>query len=208
VSHVRLSAAPDPFYGRPMTDGAMPAKKCGSCSFCCKVMEIEELAKPAGEWCRHRKPGIGCGIYGEHPPSCQGFACQWLLEPDMPHKYRPDQTKVVLAIDDDGDRLVAHCDPANPLAWRRDPIRSLLRVRARASWGSGATVMAKVGRRLWVITPDSEVDLGEIDPRAPFKIDREPDGGVRVEVLPAIPDGEELQAGLEKLLETRTGLQE
>jgi len=167
-------------------------------------MEIEELAKPAGEWCRHRKAGAGCGIYGDHPHSCRAFACQWLLELEMPHRYRPDQTKVVLTIDDDGNRLVAHCDPANPLAWRRDPIRSLLRERARASWGQGATVMAKVGRRLWVITPDGDVDLGEIDPRAPFKIDQQPDGSVRVEVLPPIPDGEALPVALEALLKTRS----
>jgi hypothetical protein len=188
-----------------MSNGAATARKCGTCSQCCKILGIEGLDKAIGEWCRHRKPGVGCGIYGAHPPACQTFACQWLREPDLPHRYRPDQTKVVLASDHDGYRLVAHCDPANPWAWRREPIRSLLRERARARWGSGAVVMAKVDRRLWVITPDGEVDIGEIDPRAPMKFDQRPDGSVGVEILPAIPEGEDLQSGLVRRLGTGPG---
>ena len=29
---------------------AIPGKACGECSFCCKVLEITELAKPAGRF--------------------------------------------------------------------------------------------------------------------------------------------------------------
>lgn len=31
------------------------ARSCGACTFCCKVMMIEELQKPPGPWCEHRK---------------------------------------------------------------------------------------------------------------------------------------------------------
>ena len=160
------------------------SKVCGSCTFCCKVLEIVELAKPAGKWCDHCLPGKGCGIHGDHPPSCQAFKCQWLLDPGLPHRFRPDQTKVVLIFDADGTRLTAHCDPANPLAWRREPMRSRLRQQAAGVWGKG-TVVAKAGHRMWVIAPTHEIDLGEIDPRSPINIEQYADGTIEVAVLPA-----------------------
>jgi len=49
---------------------------------------------------------------------------------------------VVLVADADGRRLMAHCDPAIPWVWRRDPIYSLLKARARATWGTGVNVIA------------------------------------------------------------------
>ena len=44
---------------------AIPGKACGKCSFCCKVLEIAQSAKPAGklwEHCLNAGSG-GCGIY-------------------------------------------------------------------------------------------------------------------------------------------------
>lgn len=182
------------------TDPSAVQRSCGTCSFCCKVMAVEELAKPMGAWCAHRSPGRGCGIHGSHPPSCQGFACQWLLEPAMPHRLRPDQTKVVLTAEAEGARLVANCDPANPAAWRRGPIYDFLKQQARATWGSGRTVLAKAGRRLWLIAPEEDVDLGEVHPRSPLRIEQPSRGGpVKVTVLPPIPQGMSLAARLADL---------
>jgi hypothetical protein len=31
----------------------IPGKACGPCSFCCKVLEIDELKKTAGDLCEH-----------------------------------------------------------------------------------------------------------------------------------------------------------
>ena len=104
------------------------AKSCGPCGMCCKVFAVKELAKPAGVMCAHY--GGGCGIYAARPESCRSFECVWLMDPEMPHRFRPDQTKVVLDQDAKGDRLIARCDPANPLAWRRDPMHAALRGRA------------------------------------------------------------------------------
>src|SRR5437879_2108737 len=95
------------------------AKHCGSCTQCCKVMEIKALASPTGAWCSHCKIGSGCTIYADRPEECRVFSCQWLLDPSMPHRLRPDQSKVVIFTDSDGRRLIAACDPANPLAWKR-----------------------------------------------------------------------------------------
>jgi hypothetical protein len=166
-----------------------PAKTCGSCTFCCKVMGIAELAKPQGVWCPHCKPGRGCGIYEERPPSCRTFACQWLAEPDMPDIFKPDRSKVVLDVDPSGPRLMAECDPAAPLAWREEPIYSLLKGQAREKWGGAMMVLARAGRRTWLITPREDIDLGLVDPRSTLDVQQRPDGSAVVKVSPPAPAG-------------------
>lgn len=109
----------------------------------------------------------------------------------MPHRLRPDLSKVVLEVDTDGARLVARCDPANPLAWRREPIYSALKRYARQCWATGRMVIAVAHRRTWVIAPNADVDLGEVDERSPFSVEERLDGTVRVEVLPPLAEGEE-----------------
>ena len=165
-------------------------------------MGIAELEKAPGAWCPHRQAGVGCTIHGRHPKSCQGFQCQWILDPQLPFKLRPDQTKVVLTSDEGGRRLVANCDPANPMAWRRDPIYAHLKGKARATWSSGLRVIAKAGKRIWVIAPDQDVDVGEVDDRTPFQIQDGPDG-VRVILLPPIAEGESVEAALDRLRDER-----
>lgn len=162
------------------------AKSCGPCTLCCKVMGVEELAKPMGAACVHARAGTGCAIYAERPAGCRAFECVWLMDPEMPHRFRPDQTKVVLDKDGDGRRLIARCDPANPLAWRRGPMHAALKAYARREWGQGKIVTAVAGRRTWLITPHEEVDLGEIDPRAGLSVSERAGGGVEVTVLPPV----------------------
>jgi len=163
-------------------------KACGRCNFCCKVMAIDELAKPFGVWCPHARPGQGCAIYGEHPASCRAFACLWLTEDGLPDAYRPDRTKVVLTAEDEAQpRLIANCEPANPLAWAQEPIYSLLKARARETWGTGSVVLAKAGLRLWLITPNADMDLGEVETRSPVLVEQDPLGEIRVTVQPPRP---------------------
>jgi hypothetical protein len=158
------------------------SRSCGSCAMCCKIMAIDELAKPAGTWCVHRRGPTGCGIHGAHPPSCRAFSCQWLLEPDMPRRLRPDQTKVVLVYRDEGPGLVAFCDPSNPLAWRREPMFSLLKQQATATWDQPMIVIAQAGRRTWLITPTLEIDLGDVN--AGLRVRKSADGSASVELVP------------------------
>jgi hypothetical protein len=143
-------------------------------------MGVSELAKPGGVLCAHARPGRGCGIYDTRPQGCRAFECVWLMDPEMPHRFRPDQTKVVLDMDHEGRRLIARCDPANPLAWRRSPMREALAGYAQDHWGTGKVVMAVAGRRAWVITPKEEIDLGEIDPAARIEVLEAADGTVTV----------------------------
>jgi hypothetical protein len=167
-------------------------------------MGITELAKPPGAWCPHRSADAGCTIHGSHPTSCRVFNCQWLLDEALPFKLRPDQTKVVLTSDEDGRRLVANCDPANPMAWRREPIYSHLKGQARATWRSGLRVFAKAGLHHWLIAPAADIDMGEVDDRTPFQIQEGPDG-VQVIFLPPIAEGEDRQAAVAKLRDERLG---
>ena len=85
-------------------------KSCGPCGLCCKVFAVEELAKPMGVMCAHRSKAVGCSIHPDRPASCRSFECVWLMDPEMPHRFRPDQTQVVLDQDADGQRLIARCD--------------------------------------------------------------------------------------------------
>ena len=176
-------------------------RECGACSFCCKVMAIDELKKPNGQWCEHRCSQVGCSIYRRHPASCKSFACQWLLEPTMPHRFRPDRSKVVLVYEAHEARLVAHCDPSNPLAWLREPIFSLLKQQARSTWYSNMHVVAKAGRKLWLITPTEQISLGEVHERSPIEIIKSRDGSAEVIVLPTINEGADIE---DHLIDLRT----
>jgi hypothetical protein len=149
---------------------------------CCKVLAVAELEKPMGALCAHCAPGKGCGIYVERPVACRTFQCVWLLDPEMPHRFRPDQSKVILDQDHDGRRLIARCDPANPMAWRRNPIYGALKDYAAKAWGAGRIVIAVAGRRVWVITPREDVDVGEVDPSAAISVAERADGSIQVTV--------------------------
>lgn len=157
-------------------------KSCGPCGLCCKIFAVEELAKPMGSMCAHRRRTAGCTIYAERPASCRSFECVWLMDREMPHRFRPDQTQVVLDQDPYGTRLIARCDPANARAWRREPMYGALKRRAASTWGTGRLVIAVAGRHTWVITPREDVDLGEVDPAARLKVVEHPDGKIRVTV--------------------------
>lgn len=154
---------------------------------CCKVLAVEELGKPMGRPCAHLARGGGCGIYETRPHSCRTFACVWLMDPEMPHRFRPDQTKVVLDQDPAGTRLIARCDPANPQAWRRQPMYGALKAYATQHWGAGRIVLAVAGRRTWLIAPREEVDLGEVAPAADLRITEQPDGTIGVDVSVSEP---------------------
>lgn len=162
-------------------------------------MVIEELEKPAGSWCHHRLTGYApCGIYGSHPSSCKSFVCQWLIEPLLDDRLRPDISKVVL-VADDRDRLIAYCDTNNPLAWRREPMFSILKQQAAATWMTKHHVYAKAGPRMWLITPIAEIDLGLVDDRSPMDVRMFPDGRATVRVLPPIPEDADVEEHLAAL---------
>lgn len=137
-------------------------RACGTCSLCCKVLEIPELAKAKGAWCRHVVSGQGCGIYAGRPAVCRRFVCGWLRRDDLPEIWKPSLSGMVLVEEDEGRRLIAHVDPARPDAWRREPYYSDLRRWAREAVPRGGQIAVYVDRRVIVILPDGESDLGVV----------------------------------------------
>ena len=152
---------------------AAAARTCGGCTLCCTVMGIAELAKPAGAGCPHCVSGSHCSIYGGRPGSCRSFRCQWLANPTLPASLRPDRSGVVLTVSGEPERLwlIANCEAADPLAWRRAPIYPWLKQQARLTWGSGAAVLANALNRFWLIAPEEDRDLGEIADGAAIEVE-------------------------------------
>jgi hypothetical protein len=101
-----------------------PARACGSCSLCCTLLRVDELAKLAGTPCVHQGKAAerprsepqasgaqegGCGIHPGRPAICRRYRCLWLrgsLEPGD----RPDRLGAVLDLSSRGGspELVVH----------------------------------------------------------------------------------------------------
>ena len=145
-----------------MTSLESAAKQCGDCALCCKVMAIEQLAKPVNAWCTHCKPGRGCLIYPDRPGECRSFSCLWLVKPLLDEQWKPNKARFVLTTSADG--IEVRCDPGFPEAWRREPYGSGLRQLAIAGETRDVAVIVIVGRRTILLTPDQEFDLGIVGP--------------------------------------------
>jgi hypothetical protein len=123
-------------------------------------MEVEEFAKPKGRWCTHAVRGSGCSAYDRRPSPCRAFFCAYLARADVPETWRPEHCHIVLVQEDGGRRLIAHVDPDFPDAWRQAPHYDDLKRWAQA----GLQVAVYVDKRVIVLLPDRETDLGVVRP--------------------------------------------
>jgi len=128
----------------------IPGKACGSCSFCCKVLEIEELKKSAGATCASCLGTGGCAVYASRPDVCRDYHCDWKEDRGLTAAYRPDKVGTLLMQDPDSDEYQAVCDPEKPFSWRNPLIFKHLVSLAK----DGHIVVAKAGLRAWRIFPD------------------------------------------------------
>jgi hypothetical protein len=152
---------------------APPAKRvCGDCTLCCKVMAIEELAKPTGGWCPHCQPGRGCRIYAARPGECRSYSCLWLTDERIDPRWKPNKSKLVLTTSEDGIEI--RCDPSFPDAWRKEPFRSDIHQWAVSGEPLDVTVLVITGDKMTLVTPDREFDLGVV--RSDERIIRELSG--------------------------------
>jgi hypothetical protein len=150
-----------------MTPRVVPGRSCGSCSLCCKVVAVEELAKPIGVWCRHCHRQKGCAIYEARPPSCRMFICQWMLAAELGPEWKPDRAKFAMLKSAGGRHLTVFADPGNPGAWRRSPYYENLKHWAAQGVRNTADLHlldVMIGPRCIVILPDREVELGDLGP--------------------------------------------
>ncbi len=128
----------------------IPGKACGPCSFCCKVLEIEEFDKRAGIACAHCAAGGGCAIYATRPQVCRDYHCIWKEDRGLSPQLRPDKVGALLMEDPDTEEYQAVCDPAKPFSWRNPLVFKHLVAEAKA----GRVVVAKAGLRAWRIFSD------------------------------------------------------
>jgi hypothetical protein len=130
----------------------IPGKACGECNMCCQVLEIEEMAKPAGLLCKNCISGAGCAIYEDRPQVCRDFECLWKGDRRMSAPMRPDRVGTILMEDPDSDEYRAVCDPTRPLAWRTPAVFQHLVQMAKA----GRIVVAKAGLKAWRVHASGE----------------------------------------------------
>lgn len=121
---------------------APPARVCGDCGLCCKIMGVEAIGKPPRKWCRHFRRGHGCDVYTERPAACAAFNCIWLLAENLGDAWRPDRAGFVMHSENDGRRLVIEVDPSRPHDWRREPYHATL-----LAWARGVEVLVLVAAR-------------------------------------------------------------
>lgn len=102
-------------------------KDCGSCSLCCKLIEVPGLAA-AGNWCPHCEPGRaegGCTIHYDRPEYCKGYHCFWRAE-SWPDELRPDKSKVIFEALPGVLTILISVDPSRPDAWKRMDVRGVI----------------------------------------------------------------------------------
>ncbi|MGY4305324.1 hypothetical protein ACVIJ6_002567 [Bradyrhizobium sp. USDA 4369] len=125
-------------------------------------MEIEQLAKPAQAWCPYCRPRQGCTIYQDRPTECRDFSCLWLVNDLLDKAWQPNKARFVLTTSEDG--IEVRCDPGVPDAWRRAPYHAEIRQWAVSGEQHDVTVVVIIGRRVMLITPERDFDLGEVAP--------------------------------------------
>jgi len=129
---------------------------------CCKLLRIEELQKPAGDWCVHVVRGKGCGIYENRPGPCRAFRCYWLLQPKLDDAWRPDRAGFLLR-DVGSGVLLVEVEPSKPDAWKRQPYYAQLKRWSQQTLAGQGMVVVKVRGAATVILPDADLAVGRVE---------------------------------------------
>ncbi len=120
--------------------------------------------EPAGLLCRH-STAKGCEIYPDRPNACRVFQCGWRSWTEVPDGWRPDLTGFVLGgALAPGRYLAVTADPRRPEAWRDPAYDPILRGWARRAAEIGSHVVVFIEKRVIVLKPEGELDLGIIAP--------------------------------------------
>ena len=159
---------------------AASVRACGSCTLCCKVYNVVAFGKPAGTWCSHCEPSLGCAIHDNRPSECAAFDCLWKTMPALPMHWKPDQAKMVLTVHPQTNNIQVVVDPDLPSAWTRQPYHGQLQLLAKSNMAKGHLVIVFVGELATLILPDQDVPLGvlTLDQVISVTLEAGPGGGV------------------------------
>jgi hypothetical protein len=136
---------------------------------CCKLPEIPWVEnKPRGVWCKHCKPGHGCGIWETRPQPCVDFHCEWVRDATLGDEWKPDRARFYLNFREALGILTVMVDPGSPNSWRQEPYHSTLRHIAGNMAQKKYFVQIVVRKSVTVIGPEREFPVGEWD--GPLKL--------------------------------------
>src|SRR5258705_4199365 len=97
-------------------------RRCGECSLCCKLAQVDELDKPSGVWCRHCAPGRGgCTIYETRPDVCGNWFCNWIVDSRLGPEWYPLTSKMILFSEKARSRRCGPVEPRHADVSRREP---------------------------------------------------------------------------------------
>ena len=131
---------------------ALPDRSCGTCTLCCRLPDIDELDKPANDWCRRCLPGRGCAAYTSRPQLCRDFLCAWMTDASYGPEWTPTQANMMVYAQ--GPQITVLVDPAFPDAWRNEPHASRLRQIAADAEADGGYVIVFVGDDVFKVEPE------------------------------------------------------
>ncbi len=136
----------------PERERRAASRSCGTCSLCCTILRVDELAKPAGRDCVHQRGQDGCAIHATRPPICRAYRCLW-LQGGLEDDERPDRTGGVVDLETTGVGLRLAIREAQPGAFDGSPALQAIAERYRASM------------------PVRITDTGDVlDPDRPFRV--------------------------------------
>jgi hypothetical protein len=132
---------------RRIIDSLPTRRTCDGCDLCCTAVGVGELSKAPGERCQHLcgEPGRSCGLYPDHPVSCQEFVCLWRgSETALPPELHPPRCGFVVAFNGLESwplMFTVHPDPARPMAWNTLANRTLF-----MDWAAKLNCMVVIGQ--------------------------------------------------------------
>ena len=140
----------------------VPGRSCEGCTLCCKLMAVEPLGKPRAVWCAHCDQRSGCRIYEERPEACRIFYCGYRRLAQIDERWFPAKAKLLVNYETAANRIAVHVDPVRADTWRAEPYYSTLKQWSRRAIAEGGSVVVWMGKRVVVILPDMDRDLGVV----------------------------------------------
>lgn len=132
---------------------ALTARSCGTCTYCCRLPEIDALSKPANAWCANCVADEGCRIYSDRPQLCRDFLCSWMTDDDLGPEWEPKTAGMMVY--HQGKQITVLVDPDYPTSWRRQPYAAQLRAWAADASTEGGYVIVFVGDDVFKVDPCS-----------------------------------------------------